>query len=71
VVIGRSAETPERTAAEIREETGGAVIAVVADVATLKRQETLLILLVTSRWFGAGMARLPWRMTLDRKRAPS
>jgi 3-oxoacyl-[acyl-carrier protein] reductase len=42
MVNGRSAGTPERTAAEIRRETGGALIAVVADVATLKGQQTLL-----------------------------
>ena len=42
VVNGRHAETLERTAAEIRQESGGTVIAVVADVATPEGQEALL-----------------------------
>ena len=42
VVNGRDAETLERTAAEIRSETGGTVIAVAADVATPEGQEALL-----------------------------
>jgi hypothetical protein len=49
MVNGRSAGTPERTAAEIRRETGGALIAVVADVATLKGQQTLLAAVPTVR----------------------
>jgi len=42
VVNGRHAETLERTAAEIRQESGGTVIAVAADVATPEGQEALL-----------------------------
>ena len=42
VVNGRDAETLERTAAEIRQESGGTVIAVAADVATPEGQEALL-----------------------------
>ena len=42
VVNGRHAEALERTAAEIRQESGGMVIAVAADVATPEGQEALL-----------------------------
>jgi 3-oxoacyl-[acyl-carrier protein] reductase len=42
VINGRNAETLERTAAEIRSETGGTVLAVAADVATPEGQAALL-----------------------------
>jgi len=42
VINGRNGETLERTAAEIRSETGGTVLAVAADVATPEGQEALL-----------------------------
>ena len=41
VVNGRHAETLERTATEIRKESGARVIAVVADVTTPEAQEAL------------------------------